>query len=336
MGLLIVYHTMISFQPWAEKILFIQNGESLEKPWMIMELINVWRIPILFMVSGMGVCFAMERRNWKQLLKDRTLRILVPLLFGIFFICPINVFVGLKYYEGKSVYYPNTGHLWFLANIFLYVLLLLPLLNYLKNHPENPFLRTLSKWLSYPALLFLSALPLMAEAWLVNPEIFPAYAKTPHGFWLGMVAFITGFVFISLKDVFWRAVEGLRRGSLTVAFLLYLVRLLVFQMKGEPNALIAFESMSWMLAILGYGSVYINKPSAILTRLSKAVYPVYIIHMPVQYSISYYLLPLPLPVILKLVLLLAGTFGISLLIYEYVIRRSKWLRPLFGMKSYEG
>ena len=96
--------------------------------------------------------------------------------------------------------------------------------------------------------------------------------------------------------------------------------------------LIAFESMSWMLAILGYGSQYLNQASASLTYCSKAVYPVYIVHMPVQHAIAYFLLPLPLPVILKLILLLAGTFGASLLLYEFTIRPFKWIRPLFGMK----
>jgi len=90
--------------------------------------------------------------------------------------------------------------------------------------------------------------------------------------------------------------------------------------------------MSWMLAILGYGSLYLNKSSAGLLYLGKAVYPVYIIHLPVQYWISYYLLPLPLPAMLKLCLLLAGTLGLCLLIYEYVISRLKWIRPLLGMK----
>jgi hypothetical protein len=34
----------------------------------------------------MGVRFAMQRRDWKQLLKDRTIRILIPFIFGFFFI----------------------------------------------------------------------------------------------------------------------------------------------------------------------------------------------------------------------------------------------------------
>ena len=218
LGLLIIYHVALSFQPWASKLLFIQNEESLPGLWIVMSMINVWRLPILFLISGMGVRFALERRDWKQLLKDRTARILVPFVFGFFFICPINLSVGLKYYGKPTSYIPNPGHLWFLANIFLYVLLLLLPLIVFKNNTNHLAIRFLSRLLfscgqrivsvkplfifRRPLGLFLIALPLMAEAWLVAPKIFPAYAFTPHGFWLGMVCFVTGFVFISLGDVF--------------------------------------------------------------------------------------------------------------------------------------
>ena len=87
-----------------------------------------------------------------------------------------------------------------------------------------------------------------------------------------------------------------------------------------------------MLAILGHGSVYLNRPSKALSYLSKAVYPVYIIHLPVQYALASYIVPMILPAEIKLVLLLAGTFGVCFLIYELAIKRLKWIRPLFGMK----
>ncbi len=238
----------------------------------------------------------------------------------------------MKHYGKRVAYVPNPGHLWFLANLFLYILLLLLLLIYLKNNPFNLAFRFLSRLFRWRLGLFFMALPLMAETWLVGPQFFPAYALTPHGFWLGMVCFITGFIFISLGDVFRQAVERVRQIALVVAFLLYLVRLVVFQLAGEPNVLTALESMSWMLAILGYGSLYLNETSVSLTYFSKAVYPVYIVHMPVQHCVSYFLLPLHLPAIPKLIGLLTGTFGASLLIYEYMIRRFKWIQPLFGMK----
>ena len=39
------------------------------------------------------------------------------------------------------------------------------------------------------------------------------------------------------------------------------------------------ESWSWLFAVFGFGSTYLNHPSKKLTYLSKAVYPVYILHM---------------------------------------------------------
>ena len=126
--------------------------------------------------------------------------------------------------------------------------------------------------------------------------------------------------------------EGVRRSALVVAFLLYLVRLVVFQLEGEPSIWTAFESMSWMLAIFGYASLYLNKPSRKLAYFSKAVYPVYIVHMPLQYFFSYYIIPLSLPAAMAVVLLLILAFGGSLTLYAFSLKRIKWVRPLFGLK----
>lgn len=330
--LLIVYHAAISFQSWGDLIGFPKNEQFLDGLMIIMAMLNIWRIPILFLISGMGVRFAMERRDWKQLLKDRTVRILLPLVFGLFFIAPINNYVSSIFYGEEPAYIPNPGHLWFLANIFLYVLLLLPLFVYLKKRPDNILFRFLSELISWPPGLFLLALPLMLEAWLVNPELFALYILPPHGFLLGLICFMTGFIVISVKDVFWSSVERLRWVALGIAFLLYLVRLLVFKVEAAPNWLTAFESMSWMLTILGMGSLHLNKPSRLLSYCSPAVYPVYILHLPVQFIFAYFLLPLPLSASLKLLLLSLGTLGISILLYELVLSRLRWIRPLFGMK----
>lgn len=330
--MLIVYHAAISFQPWADKVLFIKSEESIEGLWIIMSMLNIWRIPILFLVSGMGVRFAMERRNSKQLLKDRALRILLPFSFGFFFVAPIPLYLAMRYYGQEAIYTPTPMHLWFLANIFLYVLLLLPLLSYLKNHPGHRALRFLEGALQRPWTLFLAALPIAIEAWLLAPPYYTLYAMTAHGFWLGMVCFIMGFVFVGLGDAFWQAVTRIRHSALAVAFILYLLRLLAFELEGMPNAIQGVETACWMLAILGYGALHLNRPSAQLAYLSAAVYPIYIIHMPIQYGLAYYLMPLALPAVVKLVLLLVGTLATSALLYGCVIRRLQWIRPLFGMK----
>ena len=161
---------------------------------------------------------------------------------------------------------------------------------------------------------------------------FPGLCPDFSRFLAGYDLFCHGFFFVSLKDVFWRAVEGVRRGALVVAFLLYLVRLFVFQLEEGPSVLTAFESLSWMLAIFGYASLYLNKPSQKLAYFSAAAYPVYIVHMPLQYFFSCYIIPLSLPAAMKLLLLLVLTFGGSLVLYEFALKRIKWVRPLFGLK----
>ncbi len=333
--LLIIYHVVLCFQPWAVHIGFPQNNSALEGIWPFMAALNIWRIPILFLISGMGVCFAMERRDWKQLLKDRTKRILVPYLFGIVVLQSI-VTIALPYLGWQAEYIITFGHLWFLLNIFLYFSWLIGIMIYLQNNPGNGFFRFLSKLMQWPLGLFLFALPLMLEAWLVNPQYFSSYVDSLHGWVMGLICFFLGFIFVSLRHVFWPAVVKIRWLALVLAFSLYLVRLLVFELVTPFNWLTAFESMSWMLAVFGFSSLYLNKPSQSLSYLSKAVYPVYIVHLPVQFIMAYFLFPLPLAAVLKLTLLLASTFGISFLLYELVLRRLKYIRPLFGMKLNQG
>lgn len=331
LGLLIVFHVTVSFQGWAASTGFPQNDEPLEGLLPFIALVTVWRIPILFLVSGMGVRFAMERRDWKQLLTDRTLRVLVPFLFGTYVLGA--AFGALLPHVGwQAEYTLQFGHLWFLLNIYLYVLWLIGVLVYLKNAPDNAFLRSVSKAVRWPVGLFLLGLPLVIEAWLLDPTYFALYVDTAHGWLLGLICFFLGFLFVSVQEAFWPAVVRLRWVALAVAAALYLVRLVVFDLQGSPNGLTALESMSWMMAVLGFAAVHLNRPSRSLSYLSGAVYPVYIVHMPVQFVLAYFLLPRAMPAEAKLALLLVGTLGVSLVLYEAVLRRAKWIRPLFGMK----
>ena len=98
-GLLLVYHIGIVFQPWGVFIGFIQSDQPLESLWAPMSMLNIWRIPLLFFVSGMGVFFSIRSRNWKQLILERTRRILLPFLFGMVAIVPAHIFLWQQYYS---------------------------------------------------------------------------------------------------------------------------------------------------------------------------------------------------------------------------------------------
>jgi hypothetical protein len=142
-GLLLIYHIAIIFQPWAMFIGFIRSDELMENLWKPMSLLNVWRIPLLFYVSGMGVYFAIRKRNWKELLLERSKRILLPFLFGMIAIVPLQFMMFQEYYNLPIGYYAHPAHLWFLGNIFIYVLILLPFFYYLKKIEEGRFMKGL-------------------------------------------------------------------------------------------------------------------------------------------------------------------------------------------------
>ena len=341
LGLLILYHIAVAFQPWgADLVMFIENEQSLEWVWILMMVINIWRIPILFVVSGMGARFAMERRDWSNLLSDRSLRIFVPLLFGMLFIVPFNFIIFNYYYKKEQFYLPHPGHLWFLLFIFFYVLIFCALFNYFKKHPENMFYRFIKSIINKPlGLIPVFALPIVLEAILIQPRDYPVFALTLHGLILGMICFFSGFVLVSLKEDFWIAVRKIKLITLGLAFSLYLVRSYngiitesdFISSSLIVNVLTGFESANWMLAAFGFGAAFLNKPSKLLTYLSSAVYPVYIVHLPVQMLCSSLVFQLGIPAIFKLIIVLVGTFALSFAIYE-IIKRIKWVRFLFGMK----
>jgi membrane-bound acyltransferase YfiQ involved in biofilm formation len=102
-----------------------------------------------------------------------------------------------------------------------------------------------------------------------------------------------------------------------------------------PDYLIVVESFSWILTVLAFGSLYLNKPGKVLTYLSEAAYPVYIVHMIFLYLGSHLVFQWAIPVQLQFVLVLAFTLAGCFASFE-VIRRLKWVRPLFGLRVQQG
>ncbi len=329
-GLLLIYHIAITFQPWGVFIGFIQNDKPLESLWIPMSMLNVWRIPLLFFVSGMGVCFAMRKRNWKQLVLERTKRILIPFLFGIFAIVPLHVLIWQKYYNQDLSYVADPSHLWFLGNIFVYVLVLFPVFYLMQRN--DTVVKWLNKIFKSPFALLMVAVPFVVETLLVNPEPYEMYAMTFHGFLVGLMAFFFGFSMALEGKFFWETAMKWRWLFLAIAFVLFLVRLLVFEIEG-PAYLKAFEGIIWILAVFGFGYKYLNKPSKSLSYLSQGAYPIYIVHMFFQFLAAFLILPLEISASLKLLLVVAFTTMGSFALYDLVIKRIGILRPLFGLKQ---
>jgi len=328
-GLLIIYHIAVAFQPWGVFIGFIQSDKPLVSLWIPMSMLNIWRIPLLFFVSGMGVWFAMKKRDWLQLIWERTRRILIPFVFGVFAIVPLHLLLWMKYYNQNLTYYPDQSHLWFLANIFIYVVILSPLFYYLKKHQNGKAQQWFKKLFKTPAGLILITSLFVLEAIIVHPESFETYARTLHGYLLGFLAFFFGFYCSYIGETFWVTIRKWKWILLALAFSLFLIRMLLFNQR-SPDIMMSVESCSWIFAVFGIASSYLNRPGRVLNYLRQGAYPVYILHMLFLYLGSYLIIPLDLPVWLKFFMIVIFTAAGCLGLYE-MIRRVSFLRPLFGL-----
>jgi glucan biosynthesis protein C len=331
LGLLILYHIFVCYQPFANMLMFLQYDQLLEKYWFIGELVNIWRIPVLFLVSGMAVGFILGRRTITELLCDRMMRIVPPLCFGSLVIWP--VFPALyALYEGRPPsYLPSPGHLWFLQNLVSYTVLLLPLFVYMKGRPDNAMVRALRRLLPLGLLVALP-LPLMLETALSQPDSFSFF---PVRFGYGLVCYAAGFLLVSVGEKFWTSIGKVCHLALPLAVLFYLGRIEVIEWGPlqDNHWTTGFESGLWMLAFLGYGSLFLNRPSRVFAYLNKAVFPIYIIHMPVQQAVACVIYGWKLGPELTFLLHALFTFAICGLAYEWVIRRIRWLYPVMGLKA---
>ncbi|MEM9016347.1 MAG: acyltransferase family protein [Verrucomicrobiota bacterium] len=330
--LLILYHIFVSYQPFAGMLQFIQYEDQLERYWFIGDLLNIWRIPVLFVISGMAVGFILNRRTVKELVSDRMLRMVPPLVFCTLVIFPTFPILNALYLGEKPFYLPSPGHLWFVHNLVSYTILLLPLVIWVKKRPQNFLIQALRKTL--PVSLFVMLpLPLMLETSASGVST-DEFAFFPTRFWFGFLCYGVGFLFPCLGELFWKSIRRVCHLALPLAVLFYLGRVEVLdrpilQSRGWSTA---FESAMWMVAFLGYGSIFLNRPSSLFGYLNKAVFPIYIVHMPVQQLVAFFLFRVGLPGELTFFLHVIFTLVLCFLVYEFVIRRIKFLYPVLGLK----
>jgi peptidoglycan/LPS O-acetylase OafA/YrhL len=330
-GLLLIYHVAIAFQSWGIMLSFITAPTPWPALWLPMGMLNIWRIPLLFFVSGMGVYFALQNRTAGQLLWERTRRILVPFIVGVVLIVPAHIYLWQHYNGFKESYTPNPGHLWFLGNIFIYIVVLLPVVYYLQRHEDGRVAGAIRKLFSTPLGLLVMAGAFILEAWLTDAHPYELYALTWHGFFLGMLAFFFGFCFVLSGEPFWKMLLRWRWMFLALAVTLFVVRLVKYTMMA-PAYLLVPESHGWILSVFAFGYTYLNKPGDRLRYLSEAAYPVYILHMVFLSLGSLLIFRLDVSAPLQFVLLLLFTVVGCFVFYEGVVRRINVLRVLFGLK----
>tara|TARA_B100000282_G_scaffold18348_1_gene12509 strand:- start:250 stop:546 length:297 start_codon:yes stop_codon:yes gene_type:complete len=69
MFLLIFYHLGISFTSLAKQAFYIQNKRVMDGIWPLLNLMNNWRIPLVFLIAGIALRLSFRKRTRYKFLK---------------------------------------------------------------------------------------------------------------------------------------------------------------------------------------------------------------------------------------------------------------------------
>lgn len=358
-ALLIPYHVGMYYVSWDWHVKSPAASSALE-PFMLLS--SPWRLGLLFFVAGAACATLHARRGgWAGFARERSRRLLLPLLFGMAVIVPPQAYCELltqapellpgdggyldfwaaylqggRYCRGDDcMRVPTWNHLWFLPYLWAYALLLAPLL-----------VRLPQRALAWPdwAWLLLPALPLIAFRLVLFPH-FPsthdllgdAYNHALYGYLFALGWASRG----PLAEGFWAATRRWRWFSLALALLAWGVLVGYFNAYRDetpPEALRQLMRTLWALlswwalsAACGWAQRLAPQGEATVLRwLSGAVFCLYILHQTVIVLLTRLLLPQSLPWGLEALLLVGLTAAICLGAYA-LLRPVPGLRALLGI-----
>jgi hypothetical protein len=365
-ALLILYHCgMYYVADWGWHV---KNSQTYEWLQDLMKLTNPWRMSLLFLLSGMALALARPKFSGWTLLRVRSSRLLVPLLFGMFV-----VVVPQVYFEARSQQLiepgylnfwwqyinPNTellrehhspiglltwNHLWFLPYLFCYSVLLLPLHGLMQRIATAA--GAVPCWLFVTVLV---ALHLLA-VWTLR-EAFPTthallddwYNHAKYG-----LVFVAGYL-LALQRHWWATLPRWRYSFLLTALLGYMLVVLdnhdVFDGLDDASLLLqllyslcsVLNHWAWLGLVLAFAAQYLQQPAfdpagKIRRYASAAILPWYVLHQTLTVVFAVALQPLQLHDGVEAMLLISLTVlgcGVG---YE-IIRRQPLLNWLAGGMS---
>lgn len=356
-GLLILYHVGMFYVPWNWHIKSAHPVTALEP---LMLALNPWRLALLFLVSGVATRFMLRKTATGALIRSRSLRLLIPLLFGMLVIVPPQAYVQivealgydggfvdfyLKHYFtfGKAfcpnpcIILPTWNHLWFVAYLWIYTMALGLVLMAMPG-----LVGAIERWLA----------PLMTGVWLLivpsllfglfRLTLLPNFPSTHalfgdwynHALFAGI--FLLGFLLAHAAS-FWEAIERQRWIALILAIAFYALWLSLRSLHGLPVRLLigmAYGFYQWLciVAVLGFARRWLTRDSAARRYLTDAIFPYYIVHQTAIIMIAHGLRGSGLSVGSEAAIIIGGTAATCIATYE-IVRRAGWLRPLFGLKA---
>ena len=94
----------------------------------------------------------------------------------------------------------------------------------------------------------------------------------------------------------------------------------------------SITSLSSVVFMLSLGARYMKTHNRMLSYGNEAVLPFYILHQTVILCVGWFVLPLNMGILPKLVIVIVVSFILIMGIYEGLIRHFNWVRFLFGMR----
>ncbi len=313
-----------------------------------------WHMPLLFVLAGMSVWFALQRRTPKAFITERCQRLGIPFTFGVVVLIPLMLFLYVWAISGTTVplwdfyvdfFTQNPGnfsgyngtftpaHLWFILFLLVFSIAgLYFMLHVLKVRHTNVLEVKTPVQARQPIIVLL-----VPAALVTLTSALPAISdKNPFSYFC---FFFCGFI-VASDPAYQGAIDRIATWAVAFGVGTVVIDYLFF-----PNGLIPW-SIEWIVegfsynmgrwflvvGILGFGHKYLNKERHVLSYLREAAYPFYILHMPMLTVVGIALIQVSLPPLFLFSFISVITAIATFAIYEAFIRRNKIGRFLFGMK----
>lgn len=356
-----VYHVSLVFviATWL-----VSNHQRIPALSVFVAFCFPWGIPAMFLISGADAWFGLRRHSAADFVWKRVLRLVVPLIAGLILLSPFQRFVTsqnpppsfsqfpsfyLGFFRGFHVewtmHWISTYwlHMWFLAYLFVISVVCLPLLLRIRKTGGSRVAGVVLRITNLRGGLLLLALPLAVLQLLLRP-FFPGYqdwadvATYTYVFMWGAVLFSDRrFEAAIRRDILLILVAGLVAaiGSgyifLTADLKLSQTNTLATPVTLTFSLFWTFEVWSWLLAVLYLGIRWLNFPNRVVAYLEESILPFYVLHHPVVLTIASFVVTWNVAAWPKFFIILVTAGTITLVLYEFGVRRWPLMRTIFGL-----
>lgn len=346
--LLAFYHVLCVFNSNGWEIKSVHAG-----PWAdgLIALLTPWRMTLVFVIGGIAARFLFEKLDAGALARNRAQRLLLPFTVGVIFLAPPQTYIRLSAAGAEQgsfldfwlhrfwgsnqihgVHFPDFVHLWFLPYLFVYAVLVA----FMWKWRPRLFERA-SHWADAAPVWLLLAL-VMAWMVFIGNFVEPWKHRTMVFFYdlTGHLKYGPAFLFgvlIARGDDYWRRVVAARWWLLALAPTLGIATYAAWALTHGKLEMLWLREMygaAMVFAALAFAATWLNRPSAALTYCNDAVLPVYVLHQTILVLIASVSGAMRWPVEAALPFLLISTLAVSIAFYHCLIRRTSWLRALFG------